>query len=63
MSPTRQDPNLFKSAWRRAVPLILEGFRESSQKGQLLAGVPNSGPFYPGVELSQPGEMGILVFN
>lgn len=55
MPPAREDSSLFKSAWRRAVPLIREGFRKSAQKGQKLqivwcanAGAPNPEPFYPG---------------
>ena len=55
MHPARQDPKLFVQAWRRAVPLLREGFRGAAQSGQTLeivwctnAGPPDPEPFYPG---------------
>jgi hypothetical protein len=55
MPPARQDPKRFVAAWRRAVPLIREGFRGAARPGQTLeivwctnAGAPDPEPFYPG---------------
>lgn len=55
MPPARQDPKRFVAAWRRAVPLIREGFRGAARAGQTLeivwctnAGEPDPEPFYPG---------------
>lgn len=55
MNPIKQDSNLFKTAWRRAVPLIRRGFKNAAAKGQLLnivwctnSGTPSPLPFYPG---------------
>ena len=55
MPPAREDPKLFIAAWRRAVPLIRQGFRKAAAKGQTLqivwctnAGAPDPEPFYPG---------------
>ncbi|MDG3004595.1 glycosyl hydrolase [Paludisphaera mucosa] len=55
MPPARQDPGLFVAAWRRAVPLIREGFLAAAGPGQTLqvvwcanADAPDPEPFYPG---------------
>ncbi|WP_214071120.1 glycosyl hydrolase [Mucilaginibacter sp. dw_454] len=55
MSPVKQDASLFIAAWRRAVPLIKQGFTIGAVKGQSVnivwcvnAGTPNPLPFYPG---------------
>jgi hypothetical protein len=59
MSPARQDPQLFIRAWRRAVPLMREGFRAEARPGQTLeivwctnAGPPDPEPFYPGDDVT-----------
>ena len=55
MHPARQDSQLFVQAWRRAVPLLREGFGGAARPGQTLqivwctnAGPPDPEPFYPG---------------
>jgi hypothetical protein len=55
MYPVQQDSALFISAWRRAVPLIRQGFKSIAAPGQKLyivwcsnAGAPNPEPYYPG---------------
>ena len=55
MNPMRQTPDLFIAAWRRAVPLIRQGFKSVAVNGQVVnivwcvnAGNPNPVPFYPG---------------
>lgn len=55
MSPVRQDAGLFIAAWRRAVPLIKQGFKQEAVAGQVLnivwcvnSGTPSPLPFYPG---------------
>lgn len=55
MPPAKQDPARFIQAWRRAVPLLREGFKSAAQPGQQLqvvwctnADKPDPEPFYPG---------------
>jgi hypothetical protein len=55
MSPIKQDDDLFIAAWRRAVPLIKQGFTMGAVKGQAInivwcvnSGMPSPLPFYPG---------------
>ncbi len=55
MPPAQENPRLFVQAWRRAVPLLRQGFQQAAQPGQKLrivwctnAGAPDPEPFYPG---------------
>lgn len=56
IAPIKEDSTLFVKAWRRAVPLIRQGFNEAAQKGQRLFIVwcTNSGSPYP--ESYYPGD-------
>ncbi len=58
MSPASQNSTLFINAWRRAVPLIRQGFETAAAPGQTIkivwcinAGAPSPLPFYPGDDM------------
>ena len=55
MPPAKENSELFVKAWRRAVPLIREGFQQTAASGQHVqivwctnSGAPDPEPFYPG---------------